>query len=122
MGINVLITGKFLEGSLTTSYKKAFEKINCIVSIFDDEAALKLAKDAKYKILGATSNAPIILANAEVLEDKRATGHPSIVSFLRAQKAEYTGQPIEVDEKIITAQDASFAETFGNAIIQTLQK
>ncbi|HIE28299.1 TPA: DJ-1 family protein [Candidatus Poribacteria bacterium] len=89
---------------------------------FDDEAALKLAKDAKYKILGATSNAPIILANAEVLEDKRATGHPSIVSFLRAQKAEYTGQPIEVDEKIITAQDASFAETFGNAIIQTLQK
>jgi protease I len=89
---------------------------------FDNKTVLKLAKDAKYKILGATSNATVILANAEVLKDKRATGHPSVVGFLRAQKAQYTGQPVEVDEKIITAQGVSFAETFGNAIIQAIQK
>lgn len=89
---------------------------------FDDENVLKLAKDAKYKILGATSNAPIILANAKVLEDKRATGDPSVAGFLRAKRAQYTGQPVEVDEKIITAQGADFAEAFSNAIIQALQK
>jgi len=51
MGINVLITGKFSEGSLATSYKKVFEKINCTVSIFNDEDAYSKNKLAKNKYL-----------------------------------------------------------------------
>lgn len=99
----------FIGGSGTTRY-------------FEDEDVLKLVKDAKYKILGASSNAPVILANAKVLEDKRATGDSSVAGFLRFKRAQYTGQPVEVDDKIITTQGADFTEAFSNAIIQALQK
>jgi protease I len=89
---------------------------------FDHDKALKLAKDADHKVLGATSTAVGILASAGVLKEKKATSEASVVDLLRSKGAAYTSRPVEVDEKIVTSQAPAYAEHFGNAIIKALQK
>ncbi|MGQ9629673.1 MAG: DJ-1/PfpI family protein [bacterium] len=87
---------------------------------FDHEKVLKLAKDAEHKVLGATSNAVAILANANILKGKKVTACDSVVGLLEAKGAIYTGQPVEVDGKILTADGPDHAENLGNAIIKSL--
>lgn len=91
------------------------------VSFSEDKAVLKLAEDAKYKVLGAISDAPAILAKAGVLKDKKTSGDRGISRLLEAYGARYTGQPVEVDDKIVTA-DGTAAEMFGNALLRTMDK
>lgn len=68
------------------------------------------------KVVAAICNAPTILANAGLLMGKRATGFPTIEQTLRDCGAEYTGLPVEVDGKFITAQDSSSARGFAEKI------
>ena len=88
----------------------------------EDEKVLKLAKDAEHKVLGAISNASVILANSEAFKDKRkkATGDRSMARYLEAKGMVYTGQPVEVDDKLVTARGSEAAEPFANALLQTL--
>ena len=90
--------------------------------LFDHEKATKLAKDCEYKILGALGLGAGILANGGVVKGKRVTADPSIASLLRQKEARFTAQPLEVDEKLVTAQGGRYAEHFGNALLQALQK
>lgn len=89
---------------------------------FEDEKVLKLARDVDHKILGATSNATVILANAGAIKDKKVTSHYSVAGLLRAKGVTYTGQPLQVDEKMVTADSPRMAEQFGNALIQLLRE
>ncbi len=88
---------------------------------FDHEKALKLAKDAKYKVLGATGNASVILANAGVLEGKRATAPSEVAGFLVAKGANFTGRPMEIDDKLVTTNGSLSVEYFANALIELLK-
>lgn len=88
----------------------------------EHEKATKLAKDAEYKVLGAIGLAPLILANAGVLKGKRVTSAHPLAGPVRAKEAVYSGKELEVDGKVITASDARYAEHFGNAILQALQR
>jgi protease I len=90
--------------------------------LFDDETAHKLAKDAKYKVLGASGGGVILLALADALEDKKVTGPPDSVSWLLKGKAHYTGEPIQVDDKLITVRDASMSEQLASAVVRALEK
>jgi protease I len=90
--------------------------------LFDHEKATKLAKDCEYKVLGALGLAPAILANGGVVKGKRVTGDASVAALVRQKEGSYTGQPLEVHEKLITAQGSRYAEHFGNAIVQALQR
>lgn len=89
---------------------------------FEDETVLSLAKDAheKGKVVGAICIAPSILANAGVLEGKKATCFGSESSNLQEQGAEYTGSAVEVDGKIITASGPDAAEDFGRKVAEAL--
>lgn len=87
---------------------------------FDDRTILKLATDAKFKILGATGNAVAILALAGVLENKQATGSTEVAGMVVRGRARYTGQPLEVAEKLVTT-DGSALEQFANAIADALE-
>jgi len=73
--------------------------------LFDDESARKLAKDAKYKLTAASGKAVIFLSLADAIEDKKVAGPPESVGWLLKRKAQYTGEPIKVDDKLITPQD-----------------
>jgi protease I len=89
---------------------------------FNDSKALKIAKEAydQGKIVAGICIAPSILANAGILEGKRATAFPSEASNLEANGAIYTGEAVSIDGRIITAKGPEAAVQFGNAIAKAL--
>lgn len=88
---------------------------------FDGERVRKLPKDVKFKTVGATGNAPVILALSEVLKDQKATCHAQFAGLLIQEGAVFTNRPLEVDGKIATVKDASNAEQFANTIAQAVE-
>jgi len=93
---------------------------------FDNQYALNLAKKAyeKGKVLGAICIAPCILANAGLLEGKDATVWfgSEFVSLLKSKGANYTGEAVEVDGNIVTANGPMSAKDFGKVIVTLLSK
>ena len=89
---------------------------------FNDSTALELAKSAyqSQKIIGAICIAPSILANAGILEGKKVTAFPSEAENLKAKGAQYTGENVAVDGKIITASGPQAARQFGEAMVKAL--
>src|SRR4030042_769439 len=95
------------------------------VQYWDDPHAHRLVKTAfkEGKILGAISIAPITLANTKVLKGKRATVWSTLGKRLKGSGAIYTGNPLEVDGNIVTADSYEAAEEFAKAILgMILQK
>lgn len=90
---------------------------------FDDSVALNLAKTAfeKEKIVGAICIAPSILANAGLLSGKKATAFSSESSNLAAKGAQYTGELVTVDGRIITARGPEAATKFGRKLAEALK-
>ena len=91
---------------------------------FEDQTALALAKTAfeKGKVVGAICIAPSILANAGILQGKRATAFSSEQGNLTEKGAQYTGEPVGVDGKIVTANGPGAAEEFGKKLVNKLTK
>lgn len=89
---------------------------------FEDSFALTLAKNfnEQKKVVAAICIAPSILANSGILTGKKATAFQSQESNLKEKGANYTGKPVEVDGKIVTAIDADVAEDFAKAILKVL--
>lgn len=90
---------------------------------FRNPRAHLIAREAfeKNKILGAICIAPCILANAGVLEGKKATvWDGKYIEILKAKKVEYTGETVTVDGNIITANGPEAAKEFGEAIVGAL--
>ena len=72
------------------------------------------------KVLGAICIASVTLANAGVLEGRKATVWASEAPRLKARGAEYTGRSVEVDGRIVTADGPESAEEFGRAMLAAL--
>ncbi len=89
---------------------------------WDNPAAHKLAKEAASlsKVVSAICIAPVTLANAGLLNGKKATVFPSEIERLKAKGAIYTGAGVEIDGKIITANGPQSATLFGEAIVSVL--
>jgi protease I len=89
---------------------------------FNDSTAQKIAKDAaaQGKVLAAICIAPSILANAGLLQGKDATAFSSESGNLQSKGANYTGQAVTVDGKIITANGPAAAKQFGKEIVKAL--
>jgi len=90
---------------------------------FDDFTAQSIAKEAynQGKLVGAICIAPSILANAGILEGKKATAFSSEADNLRNKGAEYTGDSVTQDGKIITASGPEAAVEFGRTIAENLK-
>jgi protease I len=91
---------------------------------FDNPTALNIAKEthSKNKLLTAICIAPSILANANLLQGKRATvwAGDKYINILRSKGANYTGESVTQDGRIITANGPEAARQFGRTIIQNL--
>lgn len=89
---------------------------------FDNKKALGLAREFNEdgKVVAAICIAPSILANAGVLSGKKATSFPSERDNINAVGA-YTGNPVEVDGKIVTANGPQAAKEFGKKIAEALK-
>jgi protease I len=92
------------------------------VQYWDDTHAHRLVKEAikERKVLGAISIAPIILANTKVLTGRRATVWPTLGKRLEWSGAIYTGNPVEVDGNIVTANSPESAEEFAKSILKII--
>jgi len=89
---------------------------------YTDEIALNLAKSFYNagKITSAICAAPTILANAGLLNGKTCTCHDSQADTITKKGANYTGQPVETDGILITANGPSSAMQFGETISKSL--
>lgn len=90
---------------------------------FSDQTVMQITKDAyKFrKIIAAICIAPLILANAGILEGKNVTASESVKDNLQNFGAIYTDRPVEVDGNIITGRDPEASADFGRAIVQALK-
>jgi protease I len=89
---------------------------------FNNTKALTLAKEFNKdgKVVSAICIAPSILANAGILNGKKATSFPSQRNNINAVGT-YTGNPVEVDGKIITGNGPQAAKDFGKKIAEALR-
>jgi len=91
---------------------------------FDEPIAKNLAQDAVKlnKVVGAICIAPSILANAGVLNGKKATvwEGSEFISMLKKGGATFTGESVTSDGKIVTANGPNAASAFGNKIVELL--
>jgi protease I len=89
---------------------------------FDDPAAHALAKHAleDMRVVGAICVAPSILARAGLLEGKRATAFQSQQRDLVEHGAVWTGDPVTVSGRIVTANGPDAAHDFGEAVARAL--
>lgn len=70
------------------------------------------------KYIGAICAAPSVLGKKNLLKGKKATCFPGFEDFLLG--AEFTGAPVELDGKIITARGAGVAVEFGLKLAEVL--
>ncbi|HQH54831.1 MAG TPA: DJ-1/PfpI family protein [Candidatus Hydrogenedentes bacterium] len=78
----------------------------------------KMAGSGKF--VGAICAAPKVLANAKLLEGKRATSYPGILDKMNLPTTTYTGAAVEKDGKILTSRGPGTAMDFALAIIEAL--
>lgn len=106
------------------------EDYDCIVFVggvgsaeyFLDDIAHNIVKESiiQSKILAAICIAPVILAKAGVLENRRVTVFSSKIREIENSGAEYTGNDVEVDGKIITAKGPEAAAKFGKELTKAM--
>ena len=91
---------------------------------WDDLSAHKIARDAysANKLVAAICIAPVTLAKAGLLKDKKATVWSSEAGKLGSAGAIYTGKSVEKDGFIITASGPAAAIEFGNQILKALSE
>ena len=89
---------------------------------FDDPTALNLAKTFYNagKVTSAICCAPSIFANAGLLKGITATCYKAQTENLKEKGADYTGNPVEQDGLIITADGPSSSKAFGEKIAEAL--
>ena len=89
---------------------------------FDNDTALRIAKEfaTKGKVTSAICIAPMILANAGLLKGRKATAWDHEDDIKNAGGT-YTGNPVEVDGNIITANGPDAARDFGREIAKKLE-
>lgn len=90
---------------------------------WENPTAHRIAKEtiANNKILAAICSAPITLAKAGVLKNKRATCYKGDIAELKKEGVIYTGNPVEQDGLIITADGPGSATDFGIKILDTMR-
>jgi protease I len=96
---------------------------NGAVAYEHNRRALQLAKEffEAGKVVGAIGLSPSILVYADILKGKRATGRPTERDIINST-ALYTGAPIEIDGKIITAISTAVATEFARAVIDAARR
>jgi protease I len=91
---------------------------------WDNPTAHQIAREALSRgaVVGAICIAPATLARAGILKGKKATVWASESGQLKNAGAQYTGESVEVDGNIITADGPQSAGAFGKALVTALSR
>jgi protease I len=90
---------------------------------FDDQTAHNIAKSTvtSEKVLGAICIAPSILANAGLLQGKKATAYSSEEGNISGKGAILQNTGAVRDGRIVTADGPASADKFGDLIVQAIK-
>lgn len=90
---------------------------------FNDPIAHDLAWEmyADEKIVSAICIAPVILANAGLLNGKKATVFPDGATVLEKCGAQYTAEAVTVDGRIITGNGPASSRLFGQTVADIIK-
>lgn len=72
----------------------------------------------KKKVIGAICAAPIVLAQAKIIENRKVTSYPGFQEVLNG--ADYQEQVVCVDEHIVTSRGPATAVIFALKLIELL--
>ena len=91
---------------------------------WDSPAAHKLLRQAydAGKIVAGICSASVTLARSGILNGRRATVNGGDTEEIKKFGAEYTGRPVEIDGKIITASGPLAAKEFGRELAKAINK
>jgi protease I len=91
--------------------------------LFSDQDAIRIAKEmfSKNKIVSAICLAPVILANAGILNGKKATVTGTESKTIENKGAKYTGPGVTVDGNVITGNAPKASKLFGQKINEALK-
>ena len=91
--------------------------------LFENKMALSIAKKAyeENKVVAAICLAPVILANAGILNGKKATVCGTERKTIEDKGAIYTTPGVTVDGKIVTANGPKSSQLFGQKIAELLE-
>lgn len=89
---------------------------------FEDKTIHNIAKQFydDNKIVSAICIAPVILAKAGLLQNKKATVYPTGSDILLQNGASYTGNDVEVDGNILTGNGPQSATKFAQELLNLL--
>jgi protease I len=89
-----------------------------------DKNLQKLVLDfaQQRKPVGAICLAPIVLAKAGLLKNKKAVCYPQDKIELEKESAVFTDEPVVIEGKIVTAKDPLAAEEFADSLIYLLSQ
>ena len=90
---------------------------------WDNDAAHKIinAANNSKKIIGAICIAPMILANAGVLEGKKATIWHTEAPMFKSKGVSCTVNPLERDGNIITPNGPNSASKFAESLVEAIK-
>ncbi len=117
----------------TLSIEKSLQsEWDCVVFVggggaqvfFDDPLAHELARRARgeHTVLAAICIAPSILARAGLLTGVRATAYPSQKDDLITHGAQWTGEEVTVDGRVVTANGPEAAFVFAERVVALLEQ
>ncbi len=91
---------------------------------WEDSTIHSMLKDAvkQDKVIGAICIAPVTLANAGILKDRKATVFKTETKKLENKGAKCTGKDVQRDGNIITASGPTAATFFGTVVAQALKE
>jgi protease I len=91
---------------------------------WEDTTIHSMLKQAvkQNKVIGAICIAPVTLANAGILKDRKATVYKTETKKLEAKGVKCTGKDVQRDGNIITANGPGAATFFGTVIAQALKE
>ncbi len=73
------------------------------------------------KLLTAICSAPVVLAHAGLLKNKKATSFSGDEKEMINHGVNFTGQPVEIDGNIITGNGPKSADLFAVSIVENLR-
>ena len=91
---------------------------------FKNKTAHKIAQEMQQqeKIVSAICIGPVILAEAGLLKNKKATVYESEINTIKELGANYTGEPVTQDGQLITGNGPAASSLFGKTIAEEVRK